>query len=80
MRKKKRTYSGTFSSNTEGIKKKEAFARRLRRHGQGDQMTVKKDDMKEVKNESMQKEGLLSESNTVEGGRVRQRLQSVSWI
>ena len=53
----KRTYSGIFSNNTERIKKKEAFARRLNRSGQGDQMTIKKDDVEEVKNE---KEGLFS--------------------
>lgn len=59
MRKKekKRTYNG---NNTEGIRKKEIFARRLRRIGQGDQMTTKRDDVKEVKSESMQREGLFS--------------------
>lgn len=67
-----------FSNNTKGIKKKEAFARRL---GRSDQMTSRRDDVMEVKNESMQKEGHFpTESKAVEGDPVRKIVESILWI
>ena len=51
-----------MNNNAEGIKKKEAFAKRLGRSGQGDQITSKRDDVKDAKNERMQKEGGFPQS------------------
>lgn len=53
-KKKKRILSVTFSNNSKGIKIKEAFARRLRRSYQ---TMSGRDDVREVKNKSVQKEG-----------------------
>lgn len=76
-RKKKRILSVTFSNNSKGIKIKEAFAKRLRRSYQ---TMSRRDDVREVKNESVQKEGHFPESNAVEGSQLRQGLKSILWI
>ena len=58
-KKKKRILSVTFSKNSKGIKIKEAFARRLRRSYQ---TTSRRDDVRQVKTESVQTEGHFPQS------------------
>lgn len=62
---KKRPNDSTISNNSEGVKKKEAFAGDQEGVDQVIKMTSKRDDVKEVKTEWFQKEGCLPQNQVL---------------